>query len=716
MKNIFLKRISYGVLTGIISAIIVWILTSFLFWQFFFRIEAQTYDWRLKRAVEQPENPIEDIVIIDVDERTIQKLGSFIHWPREYWIKLLNYLNKADVSLIGLDFIFDPDPRNPEGDLAFQNAVSRVGNVCNAFYFSQADKEHFRPAMANEPANLNYQRFTWNLPENLFPLIISQERLEPEYPGFLNASMTAGYVNLFPDPDGVVRRIPFFLRFNQNVYPSFAIQMALKLKKIQQIDFDGKQNRILLNDNQQNVYPIPIDPFGQMLINYVGGYKSFRYISFYDALMGFVQSEYFKDKIVLVGSSLPGLYDLRTTPLQAAFPGVEINANVLYQLMQNRFIHQISNLYSFLLIIIVGLIAGIVLIFPRPLGSIMVTVFLIFLIILTGVLVLERISLWLPIVPPLFVVIVAFALTYVYRYLFEEKDKRQIRKIFSHYVSHSVVEVLLKDPEKVKLGGEKKFCSVLFSDIMGFTTMAEKMEPVKLVQLLNDYLTAMTNIVLENKGMLDKYEGDAIMAVFGAPVELKEHADLACHSALQMQKQLGLLNNYWQKIDRPLLSVRIGINSGEMIVGNMGSETRFDYTVVGDAVNLSSRLENANRVYNTGIIIGEQTYDIIHENFITRPLDLLRVKGKNKPVRVYELIAHKNDELDDHFKNMLISYKKGFKEYLLRNWQEAIQHFQDAMQLKGDDGPSKLFLDRCREFSVHSPADNWDGVYVMQSK
>jgi adenylate cyclase len=716
MKNIFLKKISSGVLTGIVSAIIVWIVTSFLFWQFFFRMEAQTYDWRLKRAVEQPKNPIEDIVIIDVDERTIQKLGSFIHWPREYWVKLINYLQKADVALIGLDFIFDPDPRNPEGDLALQNAISKVGNVCNAFYFSQADQEHFRPAMANEPENLNYQRFTWNLPENLFPRIISQERFEPAYPGFLNASMTAGYVNLFPDPDGVVRRIPFFLRFNQNIYPSFAIQMALQLKKIQQVDFDSKQSEILLTDNQQNVYSVPIDPFGQMLISYFGGFKSFRYISFYDVLMGFVQSEYFKGKVILVGSSLPGLYDLRTTPLQPAFPGVEINANILYQLIQNRFIHQISNLYSFLLMIIVGLIAGILLSFPRPLGSIIVTVLLIFLIILMGVLVLEHISLWLPIVPPLFVVIVAFALTYVYRYLFEEKDKRQIRKIFSHYVSHSVVEVLLKDPEKVKLGGEKKFCTVLFSDISGFTTMAEKMEPAKLVQLLNDYLTAMTNIILENKGMLDKYEGDAIMAVFGAPAELKDHAELACHSALQMQKQLGLLNNYWQKIDRPLLSVRIGINSGEMIVGNMGSETRFDYTVVGDAVNLSSRLETANRVYNTGIIIGEQTYDIIHENFVTRPLDLLRVKGKNKPVRVYELIAHKNDELDIHLKNLLISYKKGFKEYLLRNWQESIKHFQDAMQLKGDDGPSKLLLDRCREFSANPPADNWDGVYVMQSK
>lgn len=716
MKKDFFKKLFTGALTGIISAIFVWILTQMLFKHFFFRIEAQTYDWRMKRAVEQPKNAIEDIVIVDVDERSIQKLGSFKHWPQEYWTKLLEYFSRAEVTIIGMDFIFDPNPRHPEDNLAFQNAIANVGNICSAFYFSQADAEHFRPTMANEPENLNYSRFTYDIPDELFTRIIPQDRFEPEYAGFLNASKTAGYVNLFPDPDGVLRRIPVLMRFNQNVYTSFATQIAFHLMNIEKIAYDEANSNLLLTNEKGDLSTVPIDPYGQMLIHYIGVFKSFRYISFYDVLMGFVQSEYFSDKIILLGSSLPGLYDLRTTPIQPAFPGVEVNANIIYQLLNNKFIHEFSGLNKFLLILGFGIFAGIILIFPRPTGSILLTAVLIFLIILAGVMVLEYYSFWLPVIAPFFVSIVVFALTYVYRYMFEEKGKRQIRRIFSHYVSPSVVEVVLKNPENVKLGGEKKFCTVLFSDIEGFTTIAEKMEPGKLVHLLNDYLTAMTNIILKNNGMLDKYEGDAIMAVFGAPVELKDHAILACNAALKMHKQLEMLQEYWQKIGRPKIRARIGLNSGEMIVGNMGSDTRFDYTVVGDAVNLASRLETANRLYNTNIIIGEQTYDLVQDNFITRPLDLLRVKGKKNPVRVYDLIGGNEDKITDDEKQMILAYKKGFKNYILKNWQMAIDHFQAALNIRKDDGPSQLYLERCREFKNNPPDEDWDGVYVMHTK
>jgi adenylate cyclase len=716
MIQAFWKKLYTGALAGLITGVLVWLLSYSLFSEFFFRIEFQTYDWRLRRAVEAPEVPHEEIIIIDIDERSIQKLGSYFHWPREYWIKLIKYLDNAGVSLIGLDVIFDPNPRHPDEDQALQQALKEAGNVYTAFHFSQADPDHFRPAMVNEPDNLNYQKLIYDLPQELFARLLTQERFEPTYPGFLNASTTAGYVNLFPDPDGVLRRIPLFLRFNEHAYAAFAMQLALRAKNISDIDYDESKSRLILKGEDGSSESLPIDRFGQMLISYEGGFKSFRYISFYDALMGFVQSEYFKDKIVLVGSSLPGLFDLRTIPLQPAFPGVEVNANVIYQLIYGNYIYQMDAITEFLMILLFSVFAAISLIYPRPIGSIILTVLLIIFIFFISLFALENFSFWLPMVPLMLVLILAFAVTYVYRYLFEEKNKRQIRKIFSHYVSSSVVEVLLKNPEKVKLGGEKKFCTVLFSDIVGFTTIAESMEPAKLVHLLNDYLTSMTNVIFNHQGMLDKYEGDAIMAVFGAPVELPEAPELACQAALDMQKQLTVLRDYWKKTSRPPIEMRIGINSGEMIVGNMGSESRFDYTVVGDAVNLASRLEGANTLYGSRIIIGEQTFDKVQGKFVTRPLDLLRVKGKTKPVRVYELIAGENDPLSDEFKQMIIEYKRGFKEYLLRNWEQGITYFKKAQQLTTTDGPTSLYLDRCLEFKENPPPKDWDGVYSMKEK
>ncbi|MBN2366831.1 MAG: CHASE2 domain-containing protein [Calditrichaeota bacterium] len=716
MTHPWRKKLLTGILVGLFTGLFVWLLTQYFFAQFFFRLESQTYDWRLRRAVEPPPNPIEEIVIIDVDERSIQKLGSYYTWPRDYWIRLIRYLDEAEVSLIGLDFIFDPNPRHPEEDREFQQAMEETGKVCNAFYFSTADMEHYRPAMVNEPPDLNYRKFTYQVPDEFLIRLMSQDRFEPTYPGFLNAGMTAGYVGMFPDPDGVLRRLPVLSRFNQHVYPAFSVEIAMRMKGIQSIEFDEKNLDIILLDSTGTESRVPVDSYGQMLIHYAGGFKSFRYLSFYDVLMGFMQKNYFRDKIVLVGTSLPGFYDLRTTPLQPAFPGVEVNANVIYQLLNGLYIYQMKNLSQFILILMFSLVAGIILIFPRPLGSILLTALILFLVLLAGIILLEQYSFWLPVFPLIFALIIVFIVTYIYRYLFEEKDKRQIRKVFSHYVSPAVVDVLLKNPEMVKLGGEKKFCTVLFSDIEGFTSMSEKMEPTKLVHLLNNYLTSMTNVVLENRGMLDKYEGDAIMAIFGAPVELPNSAELACLAALEMQKQLGILNEYWQKIDRPYIRVRIGINSGEMIVGNMGSENRFDYTVVGDSVNLASRLESANRIYRTNIMMGEATFDLVQEKFVTRPLDLLRVTGKKNPVRTYELIARREESIPESRKNLILDYKRGFKEYLLRNWQQGMIHFEKALTYDPDDGPSRVYLDRCREFSKQPPPPDWDGVCEMKSK
>ncbi len=714
MKQNLAKKLFTGLLVGLIMGLVAWLITQVLFKPFFFRMEAQSYDWRLRRVVEQPKTPIDDIVIIDVDERSVAKLGSYHQWPRKYWAKMIRFLNENEVKLIGLDFIFDPDRRHPEEDQEFRQAIQECGKVVNALYFSRADSEHFRYAMSQEPKGLNYQPLLQEVPETLFHNLISEERLEPENPLFLNAGLSAGFVNLYPDPDGVLRRIPLFIRFNQHVYAAFSMQMAMQALQVEKVDYEPPY--LILTTKAGQVINVPIDKYGQMLIRYMGGFKSFRYISFYDVLMGFVPKEFFRGKIVIFGSSLPGLYDLRTTPLQPAYPGVEVNANVVYDILNQQFIYRLSGTTVLLIILLTGLITGLLLIFLRPVGSILVSALFIFLILIGGLWFLSQFSLWVPIIAPIFTVILVFATVYVYRYLFEEKDKRRIRKIFSHYVSPNVVNEILEHPEKVKLGGERKVCTALFSDVAGFTTISEQMEPEELVALLNEYLTEMTNIVFEYHGMLDKYEGDAIMAVFGAPVEFPEHAEYACHAAIKMQKRLAQLREKWKDQGKPQLHARIGINSGDMVVGNMGSNTRFDYTVMGDTVNLASRLEGANKVYGTEIMIGENTFKLVNEKFVTRPLDLLRVKGKKKPVKVYELIASRDEKLPPEFEEMLAQYQKGFDYYLMRNWEWAMNHFRQALQIKADDGPSRIYLLRCQEFMENPPGEDWDGVFVMKTK
>jgi adenylate cyclase len=410
------------------------------------------------------------------------------------------------------------------------------------------------------------------------------------------------------------------------------------------------------------------------------------------------------------------LFDLRSVPFNPAFPGVEIHANILYTLLTGDFVQKTSPLQSFLTYVAAGIIVGIIIIFLSPLWSIIVVlIFSVINIFISYNLHWEG-NIWLPVINPMITMLVTFSLVYIYKYNTEEKGKRFIKETFSHFVTHSVVEELLANPEKIKLGGERKNCTVMFSDVAGFTTISEQLTPEALVKLLNDYLTEMTNIIFKYDGMLDKYEGDAIMAVYGAPLEHGNHAVQACAAALMMQTQLVKLRQLWAKQNRPQMMARCGINTGDMVVGNMGSETRFDYTVMGDAVNLGARLETANKEYGTSIMIGVNTFTKAGDQIITRELDLLRVMGKNEPVIVYELLGMKDDGIPDKKKQILDIFREGYENYKAKNWENAKSYFNQVLAIDRTDGPSKTYIKRCDQFIANPPAENWDGVYTMLKK
>jgi adenylate cyclase len=310
-------------------------------------------------------------------------------------------------------------------------------------------------------------------------------------------------------------------------------------------------------------------------------------------------------------------------------------------------------------------------------------------------------------------VFVYFGVT-TYRFMTEEKKKRELKEAFSHYVAPSLVNHILQDPAKLVLGGEERRLTVLFSDIRGFTTISESLSPQALVKLMNDYLTPMTDVVLAQDGTIDKYMGDAIMAFWGAPIWQEDHPVRACRAALQMLEKLAELQKAWEQQGIPRLDIGVGISTGKLTVGNMGSTTRFDYTVMGDSVNLGSRLEGLNKEYGTHIIVPKYTYEDVKNDFILRQLDLIKVKGKKIPIKIYELMGHADDS--GRLREAAGLFETGLQAYMVRDWDKAEDYFNKTLGILPHDGPATTFLARVKDLRQANLPDDWDGVFVMTKK
>ncbi|MBU0574772.1 MAG: adenylate/guanylate cyclase domain-containing protein, partial [Proteobacteria bacterium] len=365
-------------------------------------------------------------------------------------------------------------------------------------------------------------------------------------------------------------------------------------------------------------------------------------------------------------------------------------------------------------IILVGLIMGLAVPRVKAMAGIALSVALIGAFIAANTALFVRYSVWMNLIYPVLTMMTIYLGITVYRYVTEEREKKKIRGAFQYYLTASVINEILKDPSKLKLGGDKKQLSVMFSDIRGFTGISEKLTPEELVRLLNEYLTAMTDVVFKYDGLLDKYIGDAIMAVFGAPLDQPDHALRACRTALEMMSELKRLREKWAAEGRPDVNIGVGVNTGDMVVGNMGSEMRFDYTVIGDSVNLASRLEGTNKEYGTNIIISEFTYESIRNELFCRELDAVRVKGKKLPVRIYELLGEKKDAAE--WQECVGRFETGLAKYREGLWDEAIAAFRSVLEVKPEDYPTQLYIERCETLKENPPEGEWDGVFTMTKK
>jgi adenylate cyclase len=595
-----------------------------------------------------------DIIIVAIDNDTITELDAQgITWPIPWKIHstVTDYLASGKPNSIVFDVMF-LDNKPGESELA--EAFRRAGNVIVDYPFEKKELTS---------RHRDYQERMAILRQNSLPAHPSDRESEwvldvvPPTAVISSAVKGAGFANINPDMDGKNRMMPLYIKYQGRYYPSIDLQIVLSYYGITLNDVEiipGRHVK-LRNVNQAKLkkpskdgsVTIPIDTRGFMDINFAGGHGSFsNYSYFYFNRDGAEpENSSFKDKIMLIAaySSTGIAEDIHKSPYGDFF-GIEHHANAVNTIINQDFIYKLSSLWNIMIFFVVSLILGILI--PR-MSIIAGTVFTFLLSLgymIFAFYLFDSRSVIYVFYTPIIQIALNFTLIAVYRQLTEQKEKRFIRQTFSKFVSKAVVDELLRNPEKLKLGGEKKILSVLFSDIRGFTSISEAMPPEKMVEHLNEYLQAMTNIVYQFDGTLDKYVGDEIMAFWGAPIPQEDHALRACRGALEMIASLDQLNREWEARGKTRLDIGIGVNTGEMIVGNMGSTSRMDYTLMGDMVNLGARLEGTNKVYGTKIIISEFTYEHVKDRIIARELDLIRVKGKAHPVKIYELI----DVIDGH--------------------------------------------------------------------
>jgi adenylate cyclase len=524
-------------------------------------------------------------------------------------------------------------------------------------------------------------------------LVYAEGLLKPNVSlGITDIDFKVGFVNLYTDDlDKVTRSLPAEITSVEQFKP-FSLVIAS--------EFLG------YNPDFEN---------NRMLINFFGEPGAYERLSFSDVYHGNIDSSYFNNKIVLIGYAASDSYDHFIVPISnQAMPGVEIHANLIQSIIMRDYIYYQDDFSAVIIILILSIITGLFLYkFKIHIATILVALLAISYLFLSVLYSIQS-GIILKILYPIIAISAVYIGIVVVYYRTEEKSRKWITSIFGKYVSPIIIENLIKNPDAINLGGEKKNITIFFSDIRGFTTISEKLDPEDLVHLLNEYLTEMTSVILQNQGLVDKYMGDAIMAFWGAPLDQPNHAALSCISSLAMIDKLKYLQKKWKNEGIPSFDIGIGLNSGDAIIGNMGSMNRFDYTAMGDNVNLASRMEGLNKIYGTNIIITENTYNIIKDDFETRQLDKVRVKGKKKAILIFELISKKG-KLNEKQEKFITLYEQALAHYFSQEWKQAIKSLIKSYAIINDPA-SQLLISRCKAFIDNPPSKDWDGVWEMKTK
>ena len=642
-------------------------------------LELKNYDFMMFLRGQDREP--EDIVIVAIDRFSLdvfaQELEMSWPWDRVVYAELIYRLNEAGARGIAFDVIFDM-PAHPESDLAFAEAIRS----------SQAPV-----VLAATIENVVTPAYSFQ--QEILPL-----------ESLIEAGASHAYTVVNPDRDSVVRHA----RLTVGGEPTLALMLYTQLSG--QLDLE----------NVPVVASEEDDP--EILINYVGQARSIKTVSFHQALTyeESLPEGIFQDQVIFVGRAESihdlmdhsGGSDMFTSPFDflggsQQIPGAEIHANIFHTLNQERFIGKAPRTAVLILVLTLGAAAsGLMLAFSTIRDKILWSVLL-----LSGFLALTwlafiRFDYWILGFQPFLVGLFAVAMNTVYQYRTTEKERAQVEQMLSGYVSKDVISIIMKDPARLELGGVEVEATVLFSDIAGFSKISEKITPQELSTRLNEYFTRMGDVIMQREGMINKYIGDAIMAIWGAPLQNERHSILACQSALEMSRQVEEMGGGFR--------TRYGLNTGTMIAGNLGHRERMEYTVIGDAVNLASRLEGANKVFGTSIMISEFTEEMVRDHFLTRQLDLIRVLGRAQPVRVYEIVGGDDEQTTDQDREMVESFNEILESYASHDWEGAGRLLDRHLKTFSEDSVALVYRDRCRSFSNSPPEADWDGVYELTAK
>ena len=743
MKIVQIVKIGRFLFCYICTVIIILHSTGWVKLPILERLDNIFYDLRLKNTL--PNSIDERIVIIDIDEKSIRAEGRF-PWPRNKLSYLVDILfDYYNIDLLAFDIAFT-EADNSSG-LQLLQQLSKTSLSNNKEFHSILDNmrsqlafDHlFAQSLKNRPIVLGF--FASHLvnpidPNTLLPppvsILDSSALTNSLYPAKSyganlrvlqeNAQSGGFFNNLSVDDDGVNRKIPLLFHYQNHAYEALSLAIyrlylnSPPLTFITSNDYGPNELDKRLEALQIQNYKIPVDNNGAILIPYRGKQGSFRYISATDILNAVIEPEELENKIIIVGTTAAGLFDLRSTPVQNIYPGVEIHANIVSALLDKTIKSKPGFITGFELIELIFISTALIHFLPKLSVSkaTLLVLLLSLLLIITNLLLWLKLDINSNLANPILLLWLLYGTQLFFGYLFESHRKKKLGAIFGQYIPPELVEQMSHSDEEFSLKGENRELSVLFSDIRGFTTISENLEPHELCELINEILTPITAIIHNKKGTIDKYIGDAVMAFWGAPVHDSNHSKNAVEAALAILPELANIQAEFKARDWPYIDIGIGINTGSMSVGNMGSQFRIAYTVMGDNVNLGSRLEGLTKHYGVKIIVSEST-KIAAPEFVYCELDRVLVKGKRKPIIIYEPIAHLKDIEKSQLK-YLCDLNNAFFYYYCQNWEQALLLFGHLNHTMPEVLLHSIYLDRIEFFKKSPPSLDWNGIFEHTSK
>ncbi|KAF0205647.1 MAG: adenylate [Gallionellaceae bacterium] len=706
-------------------------------------VEAKLYDTRLRLTL--PNKGDDNIVILDIDEKSLKEQGRW-PWGRDKLALLMdNLFDKYGVAVVGFDVVF-AEKDSSSGLKVLQelgqNQLKEVSQFQSVLAQLKPQLEYdslFASKLKQRNVVLGYyfngsKDISGALPDPVFaagnfkgrPINFTRwNGYGANLPELQSNAASAGHFNPVIDFDGIVRRVPMIVEYGGAYYESLSLAVVRTVLGSPKLlpgfatagnDKDYAGLEWLELSMPQSSLSIPVDSEVSALVPYRGARATFKYVSVTDVLKERIPLDELKNKIILVGTSAPGLMDMRSTPVDEVYPGVEIHANMISGILNQSIKSSPPYVMGLevLLLLIVGGALSLLLPLLNPLqDTLIVSLALLATVVING-LAWQYGNIALPLAGGLMMIIVLFALNMSYGYFVESRTKRQITSLFGQYVPKEVVSEMSERPEQVSMEGEGREMTILFSDVRGFTTISEGLDPKELSLLMNEFLTPLSRVVYKHRGTIDKYMGDCIMAFWGAPLPDEQHAHHAIVAGLEMLKALEALQPHFKERGWSPIHIGVGINTGRVSVGNMGSEVRVAYTVMGDAVNLASRLEGITKEYGVGIVVGENTKEAV-PGFVYRELDLVKVKGKDKPVAIFEPLGLVGEVGKDALEEMKL-FQQALRSYHKQDWDQAELQLFNLQKMSPQTKLYQVYAERVVYFRNNPPGADWDGVFVFKTK